>query len=149
MSIKSVLEIGLKVALALGAGLAMFMGVNEAVKSSKQPSQSSNGNTENCSSGPDPVGNNKATGAGGRAVISGLRAAQSTCGKLFSLTQGLVTIAESIRTLSDTKDDYYDGGGYYSPYQGGGGQRWRRVNPFIMESIPTGAPINYSNQYPC
>ena len=140
MNLKDVLGIGLKVALALGAGLAMFMGVSEAVRGSRQQQESNN--TENAEG---PVNTNKNTGG---AVVSGLRAAQSTCGKLFNLAQGLVTIAESINTLSNHNDVEYYGGGYYPPYQGGGGQRWRRVNPFIMESVPSGAPINYSNQYP-
>lgn len=144
MNVKTVLEFGLKLAVALGAGLAMFVGVNEAIKANRAATGES-GNTE----GEMGAVNNKNTGGCSKSntMVSGLRAAQSTCGKLFNLTQGLVTIAESLSTLSSSNEvDYYPGGGGY--YQGGGGQRWRRVNPFIMESVPPGAPIHYGNQYP-
>ena len=140
MNINNVLSIGMKVALALGAGLAMFMGVSEAVKRNKETEV----NNPNTSSTTVPVKSDKSTG--GTTVVNSLRAAQSTCGKLFTLSQGLVNIAESISSLFN-KSDGFDSG-YSSYYGGGGNQRWRRVNPFIMESVPSGAPINYNGQYP-
>lgn len=145
MKLTTVLEFGLKLALAIGAGLAMFAGVNEAVKRNKV---NENSDTGNCN---DQAVNNKNTANSGSSktstVISGLRAAQSTCGKLFALTQGLATVAESISTLSNSSKLIDNNPGYYQG--GGGGQRWRRVNPFILESVPSDAPIYYGgNQYP-
>ena len=144
MKLTTVLEVGLKLALAIGAGLAMFAGVSEAVKRDKV---NENSNTsDNCN---DQAVNNKNTANSSNkpsTVVSGLRAAQSTCGKLFALTQGLVTVAESLSTLSNSSKLIDNNPGYY---QGGGGQRWRRVNPFILESVPSDAPIYYGgNQYP-
>ena len=133
------LTIGLEVILALGAGIAMFFSVSEAVK---------RGNSANtgCNNGTSPV-NDKKAGNSSNTVINSFRAAQSTCSKLVALTNGLVTMAESIDSLSNSRDYY---GQSYTPpsYYRGGGQRWRRVNDFIIESVPEGAPINYNNQYP-
>lgn len=146
MNVKTVLEFGLKLAIALGAGIAMFAGVNEAIKRNN----TNEGCRDNNSVNNDPVSretvNNKNTGDSSNTIVSGLRAASSTCGKLFALTQGLVTVAESLSTLSSSSGRLdYGTGGYY---QGGGGQRWRRLNPFILESVPPDAPINFGNQYP-
>lgn len=136
------LTIGLEVILALGAGIAMFFSVSEAVKRGK----SANTGCNDCNNGTSPV-NDKKAGNSSNTLINSFRAAQSTCSKLVALTQGLVTMAESIDSLSSNRDFYSQS---YTPpyYRGGGGQRWRRVNDFIIESVPEGAPINYNNQYP-
>jgi hypothetical protein len=113
---------------------------------------------QNQSTGNDPgnesVGNgiNTTESNNGSVVISGLRAAQNTCGKLFNLAQGLVTVAESVGAFTNNNSGYtcpsYGGYGYYPP-QMQCGDGWRRINPFIIESIPPqGAPINYNSQYP-
>jgi hypothetical protein len=148
VNVKTVLEFGLKLAIALGAGLAMFAGVNEAIKRNNT-NEECRDNSINNDPGSRETVNNKNTGDSSNrsnTVVSGLRAASSTCGKLFTLAQGLVTVAESLSTLSSSSGRLdYGTGGYY---QGGGGQRWRRVNPFILESVPPDAPINFGNQYP-
>ncbi len=139
-------EVGLKVVVAVGAGLAVFMGVESAMKKQQQSTGNDPGNAS--------VGNgiNTTESNNGSVVISGLRAAQNTCGKLFSLAQGLVAVAESVGAFTNKNSGYtcpsYGGYGYYPP-QMQCGDGWRRINPFILESIPPqGAPINYNSQYP-
>ncbi len=146
------LEIGLKVVIALGAGLAIFKGIEGATKyNNAQVNQQD----PNDFSDPGQQANNKSAESNtGSVVISGLQAAQNTCGKLYALTQGLVTVAQSISAFSGNNNNNYSypsyGGGYsgyYPPQQCGPG--WRRVSPFILEQVPQpGQAINYNAQYP-
>lgn len=135
-------EVGLKVVVAVGAGLAVFMGVNSATKKREIVVEDNNPSL-------DGSVNNKNTEG---TIVEGLRAAQNTCGKLFSLAQGLVAVAESVSAFTGNNNGNYSypsysGYGYYQQPVCGTG--WRRINPFIIESVPQqGAPINYNSQYP-
>lgn len=143
-----ILEIGIEVVVALGAGLAVFKGIEGATRNA-QVNQQNPGDF----SDPGQQANDKSANSDtGSVVINGLTAAQNTCGKLYTLTQGLVTVAQSISAFSGNNGNYnYPpyGGGYssYCPQQCGSG--WRRVSPFILEQVPQPGPaINYNAQYP-
>ena len=155
MNWNNVLEVGLKLVVAAGAGFAIFMGIENATKRNQQNINVANQpNPETGGTTLEPV-NNKCTG-NENVVVSGLRAAQNTCGKLFNLTQGLVTVVESVGSFANNNYNYncpdYGGYGYYppqQPYYNGGSVGWRRVNPFIIEQVPQqGQQINYNTQYP-
>ena len=148
-----VLEIGLKVVVALGAGLAVFKGIESATRYNNQDAQVNQQNP-NDFSGQGVANDKSAEPSTGSVVISGLQAAQNTCGKLFNIAQGLVTVAQSISAFGGNNGcstySYPAYGGYsnyYPPQQCSPG--WRRVSPFILEQVPQpGAAINYNAQYP-
>lgn len=146
MNWSKVLEIGLKVVVAAGAGLAVFKGIELAMNNYNSV-QAANVDIPSDGNNKPVVSNNN----NGGVVVNSLRAAQGTCGKLFNLTQGLVTVAESISAFRNSGNDYayyggYGNNNYYQPQNGTG---WRRINPFIIESVPqNGQQINYNAQYP-
>jgi len=135
-------EIGLKVVVAVGAGLAVFMGVSGATKKRETVVEGGNPSLDGSVNDKNTEG----------AIVTGLRAAQNTCGKLFNLAQGLVAVAEGVSAFTGNGNNNYNfpgygGYGYFQQPVCGSG--WRRINPFIIESIPQGqAPINYNTQYP-
>jgi len=149
-----ILEVGLKLAVAVGAGFAVFMGIENATKRNQMNVNVAQPNPDGTNNvGVEPV-NNKYTG-NENVVVSGLRAAQNTCGKLFNLTQGLVTVVESVGSFTSSNNGNYSypdygGYGYFPQQQQSCGIGWRRRNPFIIEEVPLGnaAPINYNTQYP-
>ena len=153
MNWSKVFEVGLKVVVAVGAGLAVFMGVSGAMENETRKNQRVAENTNPVEGNEGNVEKNiNTTEPKSSVVVSGLRAAQNTCGKLFNLAQGLVTVAESVGAFTNGASNYnypnYGGYGYYPP-QMQCGESWRRINPFIIESIPPqGAPINYNTRYP-
>jgi hypothetical protein len=104
----------------------------------------SNLNSVNCS-----TNNEKGT------IVSGLKGAVNSCGKLYLLTQSLASLAENIGRLFNSDQEYYTqpynndpwfSGGYN--YGNGYNNGWSRINPYVIQSSPQGPIFNNGNNYP-
>jgi len=121
MNWMKVCTVGLKVLLAVGTGFAVFAGVEQAVKSSKN--NVNNPNPGNGGWGGDannqmvPVVQDESTCG---KIVTGLKATQDTCGKIVTVLGSITTAAECISNIfrgGNTYDDYGYGYGMNNPYQ--------------------------------
>lgn len=167
MDWKIVAKLGLKILASTVAGVIIFMGIDKAVggekvvKNNNQPqskpnnmftgssSESVNVNDSNLNSVNSSTNNEKGT------IVSGLRGAVNSCGKLYLLTQSLASLAENIGRLFNSDQEYYTqpynndpwfSGGYN--YGNGYNNGWSRINPYVIQSSPQGPIFNNGNNYP-
>lgn len=166
MDWKIVAKLGLKILASTVAGVIIFMGIDKAVGGEKvvknnqpQPkpndmftgssSESVNVNDSNLNSVNSSTNNEKGT------IVSGLKGAVNSCGKLYLLTQSLASLAENIGRLFNSDQEYYTqpynndpwfSGGYN--YGNGYNNGWSRINPYVIQSSPQGPIFNNGNNYP-
>jgi hypothetical protein len=167
MDWKIVAKLGLKILASTVAGVIIFMGIDKAVggekvvKNNNQPqskpndmftgssSESVNVNDSNLNSVNSSTNNEKGT------IVSGLKGAVNSCGKLYLLTQSLASLAENIGRLFNSDQEYYTqpynndpwfSGGYN--YGNGYNNGWSRINPYVIQSSPQGPIFNNGNNYP-
>lgn len=167
MDWKIVAKLGLKILASTVAGVIIFMGIDKAVggekvvKNNNQPqskpndtftgssSESVNVNDSNLNSVNCSTNNEKGT------IVSGLKGAVNSCGKLYLLTQSLASLAENIGRLFNSDQEYYTqpynndpwfSGGYN--YGNGYNNGWSRINPYVIQSSPQGPIFNNGNNYP-
>ena len=169
-----VCEISFKVITAAVAGVAIFVGIDQAVRRGKSGNNSGANNCNQASGGgsgmfgpkivePDnPMQHQPPSGAfpversNGQKVLDGLKGATSMCSKLLSFAQSLTSLAENFsRIFKDSPDNFGGYGGYncYPPGYGGGwndmgGQSWRRISPFVIEAAPSPKYNPGSQRYP-
>lgn len=168
MDWKIVAKLGLKILASTVAGVIIFMGIDKAVgnekvvKNNSQPLPKPDNNmftgSEN-NSGSVNVNNdnsnNVSVNNGNSKVVSGLRGAVNSCGKLYLLTQSLTSLAENIGRLFNSDQEYYTqpynndpwfSGGYN--YGTGYNNGWSRINPYVIQANPAGPIFNTGNNYP-
>lgn len=135
---QNIISIGLKVIVAVASGIAVFVSIDKATKSTKgnntnpQP-QVNNGNGNfNPVPNPAPVvqqnSNNQNSNAGA-AVVNSLRESQQTCNKISIFLQNLVGVTESLLNL-------FGKGNYVTSQPQGqvvvSGGNLVRVNPYVV-----------------
>jgi len=171
MDWKIVAKLGLKILASTIAGVIIFMGVDKAVsgetavKRNNQPQPqpkpnnnvftgSENNEPENMSVN-DNLNNVNEVGNKKNAIVSGLKGAVNSCGKLYLLTQSLTSLAENISRLFNNNQEYYTqpynndpwfSGGYN--YGTGYNNGWSRINPYVITASPQGPIFNNGNNYP-
>ena len=154
-------KIALEVGAALLSGIAIFVGVDRAVKSTGRRNQANNQMPPKQQNGfskepsaektTEAPANRESNGIAPQKITreeklemvsNGLRATQETCTKIFSVSRDLVSIVDSFRRLFCKNNDGYPnpydrnmGFGYGSPMESRG-QTWTRVSPFIIEAGP-------------
>ena len=150
MNVNLVCKVGFKILAAVVAGAAVVIGIDKAVGGSRQNVAPGNPGT--------PQGGGNQTD-GGRSlqqvecspqtktdmVLSGLRGAGETCGKLFTLAQSMASVIESVgRVFGNYQGPQYyvPGSNSYNPQQQSfqsGNIAWVPVNgsSCILQAIPT------------
>lgn len=123
MNVNLVCKVGFKILAAVVAGAAIVIGIDKAVSGDKKPQVAprSNGGAEGNNTGETPT-----VGTGSSClqqtprnnqsktdmILSGIRGAGETCGKLFTLAQSLSQMIQSVGSVF---------GNYRAPSSGGGG----------------------------
>lgn len=171
MDWKIVAKLGLKILASTVAGVIIFMGIDKAAgnervvknnnnKPMPKPNNTFTGsensseyvNVDNDNSTNVSVNNN---GNNNNKVVSGLRGAVNSCGKLYLLTQSLTSLAENIGRLFNSDQECYTqpynndpwfSGGYN--YGTGYNNGWSRINPYVISTSPQGPIFNTGNNYP-
>jgi hypothetical protein len=171
MDWKIVAKLGLKILASTVAGVIIFMGIDKAVGGDKvvknnnnqpQPIPNDNmftGSTTNSSKSLNEDNNVNVNSDSNKksTVVSGLKGAVNSCGKLYLLTQSLATLAENIGRLFNNDQEYYTqpynndpwfSGGYN--YGTGYNNGWSRINPYVISATPSpqGPIFNTGNNYP-
>lgn len=142
MNWKLIGTVGLKVLLAAGTGLAVFVGISKATGNVERKNQGSNnfGFSEN---DVKPEGVSNQVEQRSNELMNGLRATGEICGKLFAFVQSLTLVVENVGRIfgnggNDYSQPYYNQnswmayGGYQGPQNMGNGLV--RINPFIIEA---------------
>ena len=165
MDWKIVAKLGLKILASTVAGVIIFMGIDKAVGGEKvvknnQPQPKTNNmftgsNNESVNDNNLNSVNESSTNNEKGTIVSGLRGAVNSCGKLYLLTQSLASLAENIGRLFNSDQEYYTqpynndpwfSGGYN--YGNGYNNGWSRINPYVIQSSPQGPIFNNGNNYP-
>ena len=132
MNVNLVCKVGFKILAAVIAGAAVVAGIDKAVNSSKRPSinpGTPNDGNRFSSSGKTPdvgqpaVVDNAPKSSTTDMILSGIRGAGETCGKLFTVAQSLSQLIESAGSVFGgySPQRPMPGNGYYAqqPYQSG------------------------------
>jgi len=152
MNVNLVCKVGFKILAAVVAGAAVVIGIDKAVGGSRQMSSNNPGNPGM----PQGSGDQTDSGRGLQQVevgpqnktdmvLSGLRGAGETCGKLFTLAQSMASVIESVgRVFGNYQGPQYyvPGSNSYNPQQQSfqsGNIAWVPVNgsSCILQAIPT------------
>jgi hypothetical protein len=134
MNVNLVCKVGFKILAAVIAGAAVVAGIDKAINSSKQSNTprvpddgnrfSSSGKTPDVVGQPEVV-DNAPKSSTTDMILSGIRGAGETCGKLFTVAQSLsqlIVSAGSVFGGNNNPQQPMPGNGYYAqqqPYQSG------------------------------
>ena len=169
MDWKLVCEVGFKILTATVAGAAVFVGISKAMTESdarRKRTQQAPGQPQT-NPGPQPQGScvfdptqppmqgqapQQFNQVEDPVILSGMRATQDVCGKLFAFVQSLTMVTENLTRIfggntTPPQPYYQNPWSYRQPVNVGGGQTWTRISPFIIEAGP-GCPNNCRSFYP-
>ena len=132
MNVNLVCKVGFKILAAVVAGAAVVIGIDKAVGGNKRAVSSNPGNTPDDKNPVFPTsGKVNENGGGGLQqvenntprsktdmILSGIRGAGETCGKLFTVAQSLSQLIESAGSVfGNYQRSQGPSGGYYVPQQ--------------------------------
>lgn len=134
MNWKKVLTVGLKVVVAAGAAVAVWLGFSKAIDPST-PGPKHERKGVNSGEGSKADCKNNSNTQKGAQVVGNLRKLQDTCGKLFSVVQSLTTVGENLFRIFNGGTDFgYFPGNNRTP----GG--YTRVSSNVIEAQWTPGP---------
>ena len=156
MNVKSIVTVGFKILTAVVAGTAVFIGIGQAISSSKQngapqPQPRREGGDNPFESKPEVAKPGEAVEvkrSSTETIAAVIRGAGETCGKLFTFAQSLSSVVDAGSQLFNKNTGnggYYQNGNVYVPYNNprpftSGTINWVPQGSYILQAVPNGNP---------